>query len=261
MNTTEKYLNNIVASLGGDTNKVELPATPTSKVSTYLDTIVDLIENNSSGSSGNYGLPFTQSDKDKLDGLNNYDDTEIKEDIYKTTQYMVGDMTTIGYRRKNLFRKYTSTRTRNNVTAIVNNDGSITFTGINSGGPVEMYANMLDPNLNNGWITNYLPNGTYVISGFNSSAYVRFGVTTQYGSPMGVVDVLDEPIKFTVTSADKFIRCQLIIPAGVNFIENPITIYPMIRVAEIEDSTYEPFVPSLYERLSYVEERLGISWE
>lgn len=48
MNTTEKYLNNIVASLGGDANKVELPKTPNTKVAAYLDYIVRLIENGSS---------------------------------------------------------------------------------------------------------------------------------------------------------------------------------------------------------------------
>ncbi|MDE7363335.1 MAG: hypothetical protein K2N27_00380, partial [Ruminococcus sp.] len=44
---------------------------------------------------------FTNADKSKLDGLENYDDTDVKDDIAESKSQATINMTTLGYQRKN----------------------------------------------------------------------------------------------------------------------------------------------------------------
>ena len=155
-----------------------------------------------------------------------------------------------------------NSHTYKGVTATINADKSVTLSGSNtSDGDFVLLLNFGTGHTTNQFTNNkkFIPNGKYIVSGGNPQCAIQVCASndntasttsikaqTSTGSPA-----------FTITDSDKYVWFRLLIRAGANF-STPVTIYPMIRPAEITDGTYEPYKPSVEERLVALEEKLAI---
>lgn len=207
---------------------------------------------------------FTNAYKSKLDRLENYDDTDIKEDIAKISEESVLNRNTLGYQRKNLLRNNCSDKTRNGVTATVNDDGSITLNGTNTatgttGNNDIMYWNMQTGATGNtiaGQYANnkkWLPNGKYILSGLTAGAYLQMVFSEDNETESRYAGISNGETTFEVTDADKYVWTRLRIALGASF--DNVTIYPMIRPIEVTDNSYEPYKSSVIE---YMENNIVI---
>ena len=188
---------------------------------------------------------ISTAERAKLSTLENYDDTEVKSEIAL-------NRSTLGYQRKNLLKNTAVSQTINGVTYTVNEDGSITANGtatanaqivIFDGKPSsEMFSRKLR--------VSGCPDGgsasTYRLVMQNATS----GFSTLCSDSGGGSDL-------TIASDITRIRCLFTIYSGQT-VEN-ITVYPMLRYAEITDDTYEPYKPSVEERLAALEEKFVAS--
>lgn len=203
----------------------------------------------------------------KIKTLKDYDDTEIKAEIVETEEQTALNRSTLGYQRKNLLRNNCSDKTRNGVTATVNDDGSITLNGTNTatgttGNNDIMYWNMQTGVVGNtiaGQYANnkkWLPNGKYILSGLTAGVYLQMVFSedneteNRYSGSASGKETL-----FEVTDADRYVWTRLRITLGASF--DNVTVYPMICPAEVTDNTYEPYKPSVEERLAALEEKFA----
>ena len=188
----------------------------------------------------------------------------VQEQIEGTMQKAAINQSTLGYQRKNLLMNNCKTTTKNGVTATVNDDGSITFTGSNTGSDFVLYWNIQTGAAdsaaeqytgNKKWI----PNGKYKVSGGHDgvTVQVRWSENNALGSDTGLVASSkgSEPV-FTVTDAHKYVWSRIFIAAGADF-STPVTVYPMIRPADITDYTYEPYKPSVQEQIDALISRIS----
>ncbi|MDE6789823.1 MAG: hypothetical protein K2J47_10985, partial [Ruminococcus sp.] len=196
---------------------------------------------------------FMNADKSKLDGLSNYDDTEVKAEIVNTVEQTALNRSTLGYQRKNLLMNNCRAITKNGVTATVNADGSISLSGSNTfGSPFMIYANLQTGAATGQYVDNkkFLPNGKYILSGSKSGVNLQVRLAEIENSEGELVASSNGgETAFTVTDAHKYVWSRILIRTNADFGEG-ITIYPMIRSAEITDDTYEPYRPSIEERLT-----------
>ncbi len=186
---------------------------------------------------------FTDEEKQKLSSLENYDDAGIRSEI-------AVNRSTLGYQRKNLIKNNCQSRTVNGVAAAVNSDGSITLNGANTGSAASVFYFCIEngsSSANNSTVKFY-PNGRYILSGeLDDRAYIQYC----YYDESGIHTLARTQKNITVTDAMTANSTRLIITAGAVF--NNETIYPMLRCADITDDTYEPYKPSVEERLAALE--------
>lgn len=130
---------------------------------------------------------------------------------------------------KNLLQNTASSQTINDVTFTVNNDGSIICNGTSSSVTTFAISIKLNSNIN------------YVLSGSpkNGSAETyRLDLrNTSYSVYNNTVDN-GNGINFTVEENGTYLVC---IRIAANYTCNNLTFYSMIRLATIEDDTYEPY--------------------
>lgn len=130
---------------------------------------------------------------------------------------------------KNLLQNTASSQTINGVTFTVNNDGSIICNGTSSA--VTTFAISIKLNSN----INYALSGSPKNGGF---ATYRFDLRNiSYSVYNNIVDNGDG-INFTVEENGTYLVC---IRIAANYTCNNLTFYPMIRLASIQDDTYEPY--------------------
>lgn len=180
---------------------------------------------------------ITDEDKQKLLELENYDDTGIKSE----TALNHG---TLGYQRKNLLKNTAVSQTKNGITFTVNNDGSITANGTTADG---QWAVLTFP-------INAFKSGRYVLSGRskigNTSSYMYLSLWKNGISNDSITLASGDNVEFTLIEATNFIA-RVSVPPSTTVTST--TVYPMIRYAEITDDTYEPYKPSVEERLAALE--------
>lgn len=199
---------------------------------------------------------FTSAEKEKLSTLENYDDTEVKSEIAL-------NRSTLGYQRKNLLLNKCSNKTSTGVTVTVNADGSITLNGTSTvSGTKIFYWNMqtgyTGDEVSGQYTGNkkWLPNGKYILSGVATGISLQMVFSTDNASESRYVSTdANGTAEFEVTNADKYVWTRLRFAGSASF--DNITIYPMIRPAEITDDTYEPYKPSVEERLAVLEEKFA----
>lgn len=189
---------------------------------------------------------FTTTLKNKLDGLSNYDDTSIKADIAETSEKTALTRSTIGFQRKNLLKNTAVSGKIYGIDFTVNPDGSITaHKGVadkNSGIPI-VFANRFT----------FKANVKYILSGApdDSSYQTRISLIDDNGSENGKQDTGNGAlIEF---DEDKTYRIRVRFCDRDGEVPSDKTFYPMIRYAEITDDTYEPYKPSIEERLTALE--------
>jgi len=134
--------------------------------------------------------------------------------------------------RKNLLPVVATSKTVTGVTFTVNVDKSITCNGRNNGTSdiiFEFNQSGISLEIGRGYIISGCPEGgamfgSYAIKCYNGSYWVY---DDGHGAAFPAVGT-------------GIVRPQIIIPMGVTV--NNLTFYPMIRTADIEDDTYEPYI-------------------
>ena len=182
---------------------------------------------------------FTDAEKQKLFGLENYDDTGIKSEAALNRD-------TLGYQRKNLLKNTAVLQTINGVAYTVNEDGSVTANGTaTANAQIVIFDGKPDPEmLNQKLHLSGCPGGgsasTYRMIIQNATS----GFSTLCVDSGSGADVI-------IASNTTRIRCLFTVYSEQT-VEN-IALYPMLRYAEITDDTYEPYKPSVEERLAALE--------
>ena len=182
------------------------------------ESVGNLVTDSQSEHYGNYAIPIT----------NNSETTNIYLD---EPLRMVGDeaeyvdyATQKQHRvRKNLLENTATSQTINGVTFTVNSDGSVTCNGTASNTAWFVLNTSFDI---------YAPDGRIANMGINGSASTFYMNISYIGN---------------ITSSYNYSKnihqnayVQLVIVSGYTC--NNLTFYPMIRKADVEDDTYEPYI-------------------
>lgn len=170
----------------------------------------------------------------------------------------------IGLQRKNYLMNRCTTYNRNGLDIRVNENGSITLKGNNTlGSDIMVFSNFQTGAGSSGQTNNnkkFIPTGDYILSGGGTGYRIQICANDENAEHLlAGTTVSDQPgeTKFTITDEHKYSWTRLIVYKDADFGEEGITIYPMIRPADITDSTYEPYKPSLQEQISDLEARLA----
>ena len=147
---------------------------------------------------------------------------------------------TLGYQRKNLLKNTAVSQTKNGVTFTVNEDGSVTANGTATSNAIFTLSEIA-----------LTAGKKYTLSGCpeggSSAAFKLYGLdTTNWageGNDYGNGD--------TFTNRRSPAQYRIAIYAG--YTADNLTFYPMLHYAEITDDTYEPYKPSVEERLAALE--------
>lgn len=133
--------------------------------------------------------------------------------------------------RKNLAQTIATSKTINDITFIVNANGSVTCNGTNHGNNPIMFE------LNNPDVV--FPEGVYITSGCPAGGSITGGYKIQYFNGSGWNYELGSGSTFTLSGNLKY-RSRILISKDVTVTN--LTFYPMLRLAFIEDDTYEPYI-------------------
>ncbi len=181
---------------------------------------------------------FTDEHKEKLLSLENYDDAGIRSETAL-------NRSTLGYQRKNLLKNTAVSGTANGIPYTVNADGSVVFgTGTTTNicyiyiGEFAFKAGIL-----------------YTMSGApdDGTTETRLSLINDSGGEMSAAyQDIGKGATFSFES-DVTYRVRARIAGSGAAISETIVFYPMLRCAEITDNTYEPYKPSVEERLAALE--------
>ena len=163
---------------------------------------------------------------------------ENGSNISETFSTMKNDIainrTTLGYQRKNLLKNNAVTKTVSGVTFTINDDKSITVNGTATAQISFIINDKVGLGIGN-YILTGCPSGgswnTFYLTAYASSAWLS---APDFGSGCKIENK-------TVT--------QVVISIANGYTANNLTFKPMLRDADIIDSTYEPYKESVDERL------------
>lgn len=133
--------------------------------------------------------------------------------------------------RKNLVQTIATSQTINDITFTVNANGSVTCNGTNHGNNPIIFE------LNNPDVV--FPEGVYITSGCPAGGSITGGYKIQYFNGSSWNYELGSGSTFTLSGNLKY-RSRILISKDVTVTN--LTFYPMIRKADIEDDTYEPYI-------------------
>lgn len=133
----------------------------------------------------------------------------------------------VGVYGKNFININKASTTYNGITYTVNGDGSVTLNGTASEDDISMF------NLNYVAKTKSIPVGDYIVSGgYSSNIRVRI-----LASGTSIAGSSGKNVHFTIKEEDTDSWARIHVDKGT--VCNNITIYPMVRLASIEDDTFE----------------------
>ncbi|MDE5564584.1 MAG: hypothetical protein K2I93_05465, partial [Oscillospiraceae bacterium] len=151
---------------------------------------------------------------------------------------------TLGYQRKNLLKNTAVTKTQEGVTFTVNNDGSVTVNGTATSSTWFTLSN-----------SNKIFAGRYKLTsgivGYGDNLMVVIAPKTVIGSV-----ILNSTQGAKELSSMDGLFYAIRIKNG--FTADNITIYPMLRYANITDDTYEPYKPSVQEQIDALISRISV---
>ena len=187
---------------------------------------------------------MTDDEREKLSNLENYNDAEVKS---QTTL----NRSTLGYQRKNLLKNTITSRTINGVTFTVNDDGSVAVNGTATVQTPFIIAELK-------WLVKNIPVGKYTLTGCpeggSSTGYRMYAFKAN--KELSYTDTGHGFTgNFDYNSGQQSANIAIVIGAGVN--ADNLIFRPMLRYAEITDDTYEPYKPSIEERLAVLEEKFA----
>ena len=175
-------------------------------------------------------------------------DADITDDTYEPYKESVDERliqnksdiavnkSTLGYQCKNLLKNTATTTTINGVTFTVNSDGSVTVNGTNT-------SSSTGANFEICGFKNY---GTGKLTASLNSTDSNLYMSVFDNSWVGIGFVCDEEITWD-NNNNKERLARLVVKPGATI--NNVTVYPMIRYADITDDTYEPYKENIDERL------------
>ena len=174
----------------------------------------------------------------KLATLENYDDTEVKSQTAL-------NRSTLGYQRKNLLKNTAVSQTINGVTYTVNDDGTVTASGTaTANAQIVIFDGKPDPETFNQKLhLSGCPDGG------SASTYRMIIQNATSGFSTLCVDS-GSGADLTIASDITHIRCLFTVYSGQT-VEN-ITLYPMLRYAEITGDSYEPYRDDLQTQIDNI---------
>ena len=191
---------------------------------------------------------FTTTLKNKLNGLQNYDDTDIKADVVKSANQTAINKSTLGYQRKNLLKNTAVSKSQNGVTFTVNEDGTVTVNGTATiGTTLPIGQVVLEKGRN--YALSGCPAGGSSLTYRIDARYYKNNTLTVIGS---TIDTGEGTVVTLPDDADDE-KLFIYIRIGDNTDVNSQIFRPMLRYAEITDNTYEPYRLSIEERLIALE--------
>lgn len=152
---------------------------------------------------------------------------------------------TVGFTSKNLipYPYVNNTQTIKGITFVVNSDGSITLSGTNDGTGNSDFI-IINQTVPDFW--NNLKNIPLILSGGQSNSIAINYWNANEGS---VKDIGQEKaIIFTSNGLSVNHNIAISVSSGTS-ISTPITVYPMLRLADDLSPTYEPYNPSVKQIL------------
>ncbi|MDE5771376.1 MAG: hypothetical protein K2I06_07075 [Ruminococcus sp.] len=191
---------------------------------------------------------FTDAYKTKVDSLKNYDDTAVKADIAEVTSQVALNRSTLGYQRKNQL-KLTVPPAYNSGVSFSMSDGVLSLNGTSTG-----YKDC------------YFPEYTYSVSESDSWIYItEKSILSTYGTLNSLniayykPNVTQHAIFITISNDSPLVLEQgsiiiglyVRINSGVDYTGKNLSV--MLRPTEITDDAYEPYRPSIEERLTALE--------
>ena len=188
---------------------------------------------------------ITDDERDKLSNLENYDDTEVKSQIAL-------NRSTLGYQRKNLLKNTAVSKTQNGITFTVNADGTVTVRGTATAG-VTLPIGQVGVEKGRTYALSGCPAGGSSLTYRLDARYYKNGTITTIGSAL---DIGEGTIVTLPDDADDN-RLLIYIRIGDGTDGGGRIFAPMLRYAEITDDTYEPYKPSVEERLAVLEEKFA----
>lgn len=223
----------IVANTTAIDTKADKSTTYTkTEVNAALDSKVDKVTGKVLSSND-----FTTAEKEKLAALKNYNDTDVKADIAKTAEQTALNRSTLGYQRKNLLKNTATSQTKDGIMFTVNEDDSVTVNGTASKNTFFEYFTA-DVKAKQKLTLSGCPTGGVVNSTYR--LYVAVSNASDLGTGLTFTRNNDETLKIGIE-----------VYAG--YTAKNLTFTPMLRPAEITDATYEPYKPSVEERLAALE--------
>lgn len=190
----------------------------------------------------------SDSEITRLAGVDNYDDTTIKNDIAGVKSQAAINKATLGTQCKNLLKNTATTTTKKGIKFTVNADKSVTVNGTSTARADFFLAGVWGSTTpifaKNSYKASILPNVE----------------TTDRGLYMHVVN--NETVLNGVSTKDKYkvvnneiTAVYLSISAGKTF--DNYTVYPMLTYADITDTTYESYQPSLQDQINALTARIA----
>ena len=165
--------------------------------------------------------------------LPNGENYDIKD---KTARSNIAiNRTTLGPQCKNLLKNNAVTQTINGVTFTVNSDGSVTVNGTNTSSSTGAILEICG-------FKNY---GDIKLTASLKSTDSNVYMSVFDKNWVGVGIICDNEVTWDNDNKERYVR--LVVKPGAT-VKN-VTVYPMIRYADITDDTYEPYKESVDERL------------
>lgn len=189
----------------------------------------------------------------KVSELENDSGYATDEELKKTTELAALNKQTLGYGKKNLLKNTATTYTTNGVTYTVNNDGSVTANGTAT---ADASINLSDFSLTNPSNSHVetLKSGNYILSGISGGSDVTYFIQYRDMTKSLSQNATDGDKEITVVNGNN-VYVVIRVKAGIT--ANNLTFYPMIRSADIEDGTYEPYVDDVNTRIENLTSSVG----
>ena len=161
----------------------------------------------------------------------------VNERLINNTSDIAVNKTTLGYQCKNLLKNTAVTQTVNGVTFTVNNDKSVSVYGTTTSQPTLV---AITKAMTLKAQKKYCLTGAY--SGSIQLSLRDASMSRVFAEDNG------NGVEYT---PNKDIKAIVLIRIGIIALDSPVTLYPMLRYADITDDTYEPYQPSVQEQTPY----------
>lgn len=168
------------------------------------------------------------------------------DDITATKNDIAMNKSTLGVQCKNLCENQIQTQIYNGVSVTRNEDGSLTLNGTSTNTSI-VFLNILSTTDIKKYTGKKL-----IISGIGlSGCRYQFDVRKSDNSKLYEKNITEDDMLVEVPNGAYLIALRFLIE--VNKTYDSLTLYPMIRYAEIADGTYESYKPDTNKRLSMLE--------
>lgn len=181
----------------------------------------------------------------------------IKEKFNRLQSDISINKSSIGIQKKNFLMNNCKDFTKNGVTASINSDGSIKVTGTStSTSSFLLYWNLQTgkDTSNNATSQQYIdnkkwiPTGKYILSGGTDKVRLQIKFSELDNNEGDGATNTGGDTYFEILDSHKYVWSRLLINGNAGTINE--TIYPMIRPADVEDSTYEPYIEDLQTQIN-----------